>query len=235
MAVQIAWITASVVCALAILIGLFTGTGGGNSSQRFPGFAFSAGRDSSHQSPGFTLLEPAAAMSGAAAQKDRGGWGKEGAPGDSHSGSGVPPRSGSQPEITSGRTPVVTPRPKPPRALGGDPVEAPQAPSVAPPKPAKPPKEPSMAPPKAPKPAKAPKPPKEPKEPEATEGTEGTIGSPDKAAEAGEGTIGVPAEATEGLIGHRLGPIRASCAIAALDEKRYSPGRRLGLGIAAPA
>jgi hypothetical protein len=146
-AVRIAWIMALAVCGLAILIGLLTGTGSGDPSQQLPGFAFSAGPDSSQQSPqspGFTSLDPAAAMSGAAAQKDRGRRAKEG--GDSHSGSGVPHRSGSQPEDTSGATPVVTPRPKPPKALGGDPAEAPQAPSVAPQKPPKP-SEPTPAPP----------------------------------------------------------------------------------------
>ena len=158
-AVRIAWIMALAVCGLAILIGLLTGTGSGDPSQRLPGFAFSAGPDSSQQSPqspGFTSLDPAAAMSGAAAQKDRSRRAKEGAPGDSHSGSGVPHRSGSQPEYTGGRTPVVTPRPKPPQAPGGDPAEAPQAPSVAPTKPPKPP-EPTPAPPvTSPEPTPAP-------------------------------------------------------------------------------
>ena len=154
-AVRIAWIMALAVCGLAILIGLLTGTGTGDPSQRLPGFAFSAGPDSSHQSPGFTSLDPAAVTVGAAAHEDR-GRAKERAPGDRHSGSGVPPRLGSQPEYTGGRTPVVTPRPKLPQAPGGDPAEAPQAPSVAPPKPPKPP-EPTPAPPvTSPEPTPAP-------------------------------------------------------------------------------
>jgi hypothetical protein len=183
-AVRIAWITAIAVCALAILIGLLTGTGTGDPSRQLPGFAFSAGRDSSHQSPGFTWHDPAAAMAGAAAQKDRSRWAKEGAPGDSHSGSRIPPRSGSQPEDTGGRAPVITPRPKPPQAPGGDPAGAPQTPSVGPPTPPKPPKPPQappeptpappvtppeptpappVTPPEPPKPPKSPKPPKPPK------------------------------------------------------------------------
>jgi hypothetical protein len=171
-AVRVAWITAIVVCALVILIGWLTGTDGGNSSQQLPEFAFNDGGDSSQQSPEFALLDPAAALVGAAAQEDRSGWAKEGAIGDGHPESGVPPRLGGQPDGAGGGTPVVTPRQKPPQAPEGDPAEAPQEPSVAPPKPPKepsvappkPPKEPSVAPPKPPKePSVAPpKPPKEP-------------------------------------------------------------------------
>jgi hypothetical protein len=169
-AVRVAWITAIVVCALVILIGWFSGTDGGDSSQELPEFAFNDGGDSSQQSPEFALLDPAAALVGAAAQEDRSGWAKEGAPGDGHSESGVPPRWGAQPDGAGGGTPVVTPRPKPPQAPEGDPAEAPREPSVAPPKPPKPPEEPSVAPAKPPKPPKEPsvapaKPPNPPKEP----------------------------------------------------------------------
>jgi hypothetical protein len=163
-AVRIAWITAILVCAVGILIGLFSGTDGGYPSQQLPGFAFSEGRDSSQRLPDFASFDPAAAMVGAAAQEDRSGRAKEGASGGSHSRSGLPPGSGSRPEDTGGRTPAVTPRPKPPQASEGDPApvippKPPNEPSVAPPKP---PKEPSLAP---PKPPKAPKPPKPPKKP----------------------------------------------------------------------
>jgi hypothetical protein len=156
-AVRIAWITAILVCAVAILIGLVSGTGSGNSSQQFPGFAFSKGlsdgRDSSHQSSESASFDSAAATVGAVAHRDRNGRARKGAPGDSQFSSGVPTRSGSQPEDTGGRTPAVTPRPKPPRAPEGDPAEAPQAPSGAPPKP-----------PQAP-PVTSPKPPPAPPEP----------------------------------------------------------------------
>jgi hypothetical protein len=140
MAVRIAWITAILVCVVAILIGLVSGTGSGNSSRQFPGFAFSGGvsegRDSSQQSPEPVSFDPAVATVGAAARRDRKGRAMKGAAGDSHYRSGVPTRSGSQPEDTGGgRTPEITPRPKPTQAPQGDPAEAPQAPSGAPPKP----------------------------------------------------------------------------------------------------
>jgi hypothetical protein len=118
-AVRITWITAFVVCVVSILTGLLSGTDdGGDSSQQFPGFAFDDGGDSSQQLPEFALVEPAAAIFGAeapqkaqrtkpaAAQEDRSGRTKEGALGEGHSRSGVPPRSGSHPEGADGREPV---------------------------------------------------------------------------------------------------------------------------------
>ncbi len=198
-AVRVAWITAIVVCALAILIGLFSGTDGSDSSQQLPGFAFTEGGDSSQPLPEFASFDPAAGIVGPAAQENRGGRAKEEPPGGRHSGSGIPPRSGSQLEDTGGKTPVATPRPKPPQAPEGDPAEAPQAQSVTPPKPPKepsvtppkppkepsvsppkppkepsvsppkPPKEPSVSPPKPPKPLKPPKPPKPPNPPSVTQ------------------------------------------------------------------
>jgi hypothetical protein len=147
--VRIAWITAILVCAVAILIGLFSGTDGGDSSQQLPGFAFSEAGDSSQQSSESALPDPAAAGVGAAAQEDRSGWAKDGAPKDSRFASGVPGLPGTQPEDTGDRTPVATPRPKGQQAPAGDPAEAPQAPSVDPPKP---PPTPPVAPPKPPPP-----------------------------------------------------------------------------------
>jgi hypothetical protein len=131
-AVRTAWITAIVVCALAILIELSSGSGSGDSSRQLPGFAFSDGGDSSPQLPEFASFDPAAPLVGAAAQQDRAGRAKKGAPGKRHSTSGIPRRSGSQPEDTAGRTPVVTPRPKAPQAPGGQPGVAPQAPGSEP-------------------------------------------------------------------------------------------------------
>jgi hypothetical protein len=178
-AVRITWITATVVCVVSILIGLLSGSDGGD-SQQFPGFAFSDGGDSSQQ-PEFALFEPAAAMFSAetqqkaqrtktaAAQEDRSGRTKEGALGDGHSKSGVPPRSGSHPEGANGRAPVVRPSEKPPRATSLTQPKPPKAPSVSPPKlpapsvkPPKLPQAPSVSPPKLPQ-APSVNPPKLPK------------------------------------------------------------------------
>ena len=158
-AVRITWITATVVCVVSILIGLLSGTNGGDSSEQFPGFAFSDGGDSSQQLPEFALFEPAAALFAAeaqqkaprtktaAAQEDRSGRTKEGALGEGHYRSGVPPRSGSHPQGADGRKPVVTSSPKPARAPSLTPPKLPQAPSVSPPKL---PQAPSVSPPKLP-------------------------------------------------------------------------------------
>jgi hypothetical protein len=169
-AVRITWITATVVCVVSILIGLLSGTNGGDSSEQFPGFAFSDGGDSSQQLPEFALFEPAAALFAAeaqqkaprtktaAAREDRSGRTKEGAFGEGHYRSGVPPRSGSHPQGADGRKPVVTSSPKPARAPSPNPPRLPQAPSVNPPKvpqapsvdPPKLPQAPSLSPPKLP-------------------------------------------------------------------------------------
>jgi hypothetical protein len=158
-AVRITWITATVVCVVSILIGLLSGTNGGDSSEQFPGFAFSDGGDPSQQLPEFALFEPAAAIFGAeaqqkaqatktvAAQEDRSGRTKGVALGKGHYRSGVPPRSGSHPQGADGRKPVVTSSPKPPRAPSLNPPKLPQAPSVSPPKL---PQAPSLNPPKLP-------------------------------------------------------------------------------------
>jgi hypothetical protein len=157
-AVRIAWIAAILVCAVAILVQLFSGTSGGSASRQLPGFAFSAGPDSSQPVPQFSSIERAAAMVGAAAQRDRSGRAKKGAAGDNHSASGIPPRSGTQLDHSGRGTPVATTRPRPPRAPRGDPAGAPQTPSVTTPKPPstppvkppKPPEEPSVDPPAPP-------------------------------------------------------------------------------------
>lgn len=165
--VRIAWITTIVVCGLVILIGLLTGTGGGDATRQLPGFAFSHDRDYSHQSsdfqsPELASLAPSAVLADAVRQKDRNRRATKSVPEESHYMPGVPTRTKSQPENTGGRTPVVTPRPKPPRTPGSDPPEPPQAPSVVPPKLPKPPPvispEPSPAPPESP-PGPSPAPP----------------------------------------------------------------------------
>jgi hypothetical protein len=98
---------AFLVLVLIILVELFSGTDGG---------------DSSHQSPKVASAPPAAPVVGEQPQfffepqDDRSQRAKEQAPGDSHSSSGVPPRSAAQPGDAGGRAPEVTPRPKPPPA-----------------------------------------------------------------------------------------------------------------------
>jgi hypothetical protein len=158
-AVRIVWITAIVVCALAILIGLLSSSESGHSSQQLPGFASTEGGDPSQPLPEFTSFDPAAGILGPAPQEDRSGRAKEDLPGGSHSGAGIPPRSGSQLEDAAGKAPAATPRPKAPQAPQRGPAEAPQAPSVTPPEPTK---APSVSPPKPPESPKPVKPPKEP-------------------------------------------------------------------------
>jgi hypothetical protein len=141
MAVRIAWVTAVVVCAVVIPIALATGTGGGEAAKGFPGFAFSSGRDHSDQppgtqSPGASLPDSPVALAGAVRAKDRGRASK-GFPVGSPYGPGAPTRSEGQPDRTGGRTPIGTPRPKPPKAPAGSPAAPQQAPSVAPVKPPK--------------------------------------------------------------------------------------------------
>jgi hypothetical protein len=140
-ATRLVWITAIVVCAVAILSGLLSGTDGGNSSPQFPGFAFTDGGNSAPQVPDFASLDPVAALVGrdtqgtaprtqktepAPAQADRGRPISEQAPGDSHSRIGGR-HPESQQEAAGGRPPASTP--------GHD---RPQAPTVGLPKPPKP-------------------------------------------------------------------------------------------------
>ena len=124
-AVRITWITAIVVCVLAILIGLLSGTDSRNSSGQLPGFAFSDGGDPS-QFPESASLDPAAALAGvvdgkaqrtktAGPQGDRSQRADVRAPGDTQSGARVPEGSGSQPGNEGGRGPSPTPGPKPPQ------------------------------------------------------------------------------------------------------------------------
>jgi hypothetical protein len=148
-AVRITWIIAIVVCVLAVLSGLLSGTDGRNSSRQFPGFAFTDGGDSSSwpQFPGLAFLDPTAALVGGDAQEiaaktqqtdaagPQGSPGQrvnEQAPGDSHSRAGVPP-PGSQPGGTGGRPPSSAPGPNRPQAPTPGP-NRPQVPTVSLPK-----------------------------------------------------------------------------------------------------
>ena len=139
-AVRITWITAIVVCVLAILTGLLSGTDSRNSSGQLPGFAFSDGGGPWQQSP-----ESAAALAGvvdgkaqrtltAAPQGDRSQRADVRAPGDTHSGARVPDGSGSQPGNEGGRGPSPTPGPKPPQPSSSNPTKPTPAPPVSPPK-----------------------------------------------------------------------------------------------------
>jgi hypothetical protein len=139
--VRITWIVAILVLVLAILSGLLSGTAGHDPSLQLPGFGSTDGGDSSRQLSEFALFDPTAPVVGgemtktAAPQADRSQRAKEAALGDSHSGSGAPHRSGSQPKDAGGRVPVVTPRPNPPQTPSATAAELPQAPSVTRPSP----------------------------------------------------------------------------------------------------
>jgi hypothetical protein len=147
-AVRITWITAIVVCVLAVLTGLLSGTDGRDSSGQFPGFAFRDGGDSSQQFPGFASLDPVAALVGGdaqgialkpqqtdttALQGNRGQRVNEQAPGDRHTRPSAPP-SGSQPDGTGGRPPSSAPGPNRPQAPtpGSKPPQAPTSGSKPP-------------------------------------------------------------------------------------------------------
>lgn len=151
-AVRITWITAIVVCLLAILIGLLSGTDSRNSSGQLPGFAFSDGGDPVQQSPESASLDPIAALGGVVdgkaqrtmagvAQGDRSQRADERAPGDTHSGTRVPGGSGSQPGNEGGqrgneggRGPSPTPRAKSPQPPSSNPSKPTPAPPVSTPK-----------------------------------------------------------------------------------------------------
>lgn len=134
-AVRITWATAIVVCVLAIVSGLFSDPNGRNSSRDMPGFAFTDGDDPSVQLPELASFDRTAALGGNAKEKaqkaetsapqgDRSQPADQHRPGDSHSGSRVPDRSGSQPpesgsqepENAGGRAPSSLREPTPPEA-----------------------------------------------------------------------------------------------------------------------
>jgi hypothetical protein len=151
-AVRITWATAIVVCVLAIVSGLLSGTDGGNSSQQFPGFAFTDDGNASPPFTDFASLDPAAPLGPAAAlvggeaqqntpktqktetagpQGNRGRRVDEQAPGDGDSRAGVR-HPGTQPEGADGGPPSSTPAPNRPQAPTVSPPEpeTPQAPTV---------------------------------------------------------------------------------------------------------
>ena len=185
-AIRITWITAILVCGLAVLSGLLSGSGGGSSSQAFPGFAFSGGGDSSPFAD-IPSLDPAAALFGADAQDKapqaqkavtagshgyRGQWVKEQARGDGHPGDSRPradlPQPGRQPGSPGGGSPGG----RSPSSTSGP--DRPHAPSVSLPKP---PQAPTVTV-NVPKPPQAPSvnasPPDPPQAPSGTSGTSGT-------------------------------------------------------------
>jgi hypothetical protein len=148
-AVRITWITAIVVCVLAILSGLLAGTDGRNFSQQFPGFGFTDGGNSSQQFPEFASFDPAAALVGAEPQRNAPTTQKtetagpqghrdqpidEQASGPGHSKTGVP-HPGSRPESVGGRAPSSAPRPNRPQAPTVNIPKPPQLPTVNLPKP----------------------------------------------------------------------------------------------------
>jgi hypothetical protein len=135
-AVRITWIIAIVVCVLAVLTGLLSGTDGRNSSRQYPGFAFADGGDSLQPFPGIqqlhglASLDPTAAPVGLEAQKNpltsqktetpgpqgnRDHGVNEQAPADRHPRPAVPHQEG-QPEVTGGRPPSSAAGPDRPQA-----------------------------------------------------------------------------------------------------------------------
>jgi DNA-binding SARP family transcriptional activator len=116
---RIAWVTAILVAVLVFLVGLFSGTDGGGSSQQKPAVAFA---------------RPAAPVVGGEAQKTKAAGPQNGrsqrvreqALGISHSSSGVPRGSAAQPGDAGGVAPVVTPGPKPQPAPRPEPQPAPR-------------------------------------------------------------------------------------------------------------
>jgi hypothetical protein len=180
-AVRLTWITAILVCGLALLSGLLSGSGGGGSSHGFPGFAFSGSGDSAPFAD-VASLDPAALLLGGDAQDNapkaqktetagshgyRGQWVKEQARGDSHSGdsqsrAGVP-HPGRQPEGPGGNPPSSTSGPNRPQAPPVSLPKPPQAPTVTVNVP-KPPQAPSVS-------VSTPNPPQESSETSGTSGT----------------------------------------------------------------
>jgi hypothetical protein len=176
-ATRLVWITAIVVCVVAILIGLLSGTDGSNSSNQYPGFAFTDSGNSSQLIPDFASLDPVAALIGgdthanasttqktetAGPQGNRGHWVNDQVPGDNASRPDGP-HPGRQPGGAGGSPHSSAPGPDRPHASPVSLPKPPKAPSVSvniPPKePAvsvnvpKPPKAPSVSvniPPKAP-------------------------------------------------------------------------------------
>jgi hypothetical protein len=148
-AVRITWITAILVCALAVLSGVLSGSHGSGSSQQFPGFAFTDGGNSS-PFPDLAALDPAAALLAGAAQANDPSTQKPGiagpgvnggrrvneqASGDSDSRARLPrpgiqsPRS--QPDGGAGKQPSSTSGPNGPQGPTLDLPKLPQAPSVS--------------------------------------------------------------------------------------------------------
>jgi hypothetical protein len=133
-AVRITWIAAIVVCGLAILSGLLSGTNVGDPSLESPGSAFADSSDSPQLLPEVALLDPAQPVGEfresqmkaqrtktAAPQDDWGQRAKEQAPGEN--------RSGSQPDDSGGGTPTDRPEPNPPQSPSVTRPDPPQEPS----------------------------------------------------------------------------------------------------------
>jgi outer membrane biosynthesis protein TonB len=141
--VRIVWITAILVGVLAILLGLLSGSDGGNSSKGSPEAAFG---------PGFTFeAQPnAEGAKTPALRDDRSRRAKGQIPQESPSSSGASTGSAVQPADDGGSTPVATPQPEPQPEPRPTPTPAPRpkptpappqlpvAPQPAPPEPALP-------------------------------------------------------------------------------------------------
>jgi outer membrane biosynthesis protein TonB len=125
--VRIAWITAILVGLLAIVVGLLSGSDGGDSSRASPEAAFAPGLAFEAQQKAHSAKTPAP-------RDDRSRRAKGQIPEQSRPSSGAPSGSADQPAQDNGRAPVVTPQPTPTPAPKPKPTPAPQPkPSPAPP------------------------------------------------------------------------------------------------------
>jgi hypothetical protein len=129
--VRIAWITAILVGVLAILVGLLSGTDGGDSSAGSSETAFAPGF-------GFEAQPEAQSAKPPARRDDRVRRAEVQLAAESRPSSGAPSRSAGRPADDGGSTPVATPQPapqpKPTPAPQPKPTPAPQPkPTPAPP------------------------------------------------------------------------------------------------------
>lgn len=127
MMVRIAWITAILLCLLAILVGLLAATDGSESSKGSPQAAFGPGF-------AFEAQEKAQSVEIAAPRGDRNQRARGQIPGEGRPGTGAPSGSAGQTGEAGGSAPAATPEPKPAPAPEPKPTPAPRPkPAPAPP------------------------------------------------------------------------------------------------------
>jgi hypothetical protein len=125
--VRITWVTAVLVGGLAILVGLLSGSDGGDSSVSSPEAAFAPGF-------AFDAQQKAEGAQTPASQDDRNRRGKGQITGESRPSSAAPSGSAGQPADNGESTPVATPQPEPQPPPRPTPTPAPRPkPTPAPP------------------------------------------------------------------------------------------------------